>query len=604
MSFEDEANILKNKFNNLVKLYKKHEKIKKDKNISDPDFFTKDNELNNSISLFFQEYGKFIKPRKNGLGIFNSEDFISYKMISQIKSARDGVFSRQEVERKAFTVGEIFENKDDEPEYFNETKPILNDQKPIYNETKPLFKEDIPYIGGIYSSRSPGHSMRINNLKDKSPGIYNGRFIGTNQPPKMNYSMNMPYNQSYSYKHIIQPRPSINYESNKTVPSMSGKSPTYSRGGNKSPTYMRANKTSPSYNKPSVSPTFNRPNVSPTFNRPNVYSRPDVAPSSFNKQNVSPTFNRPNVSPTFSRPIVSPTFNRPNVSPTFDRPNIYSRQNIPSSYMRENNLNSFDRPPAFDRSPAFDGYNRTNESNIYNRPNIPSSYMRSNVSPSFNRPNVSPSFNRPNVSPSFNRPNIPPAYMRPNISPENTYKPNSYSSNLSFTSMKNIQTLSNPSKFRNVQSPILISNTKRTGQYSRQTQIPYSIRPGIGSSEYHMLDTNSNTSTFYDKYVQNQISINDIIKSKKAKNTESKPVILNSCTVSNKKVDTYVTKKTTLQDLTNKKIENEAEELLYEICDNFMEHIIVASGEYARENKRLNKEDIKFIMRMEFGLEK
>lgn len=81
MRIEERAAILRDKFNYLVKQYKK---IEKKKSSGKESARKEGEEIKNELALFFKEYGSFIRARKNSFGTFDIESYILHhrKMYS------------------------------------------------------------------------------------------------------------------------------------------------------------------------------------------------------------------------------------------------------------------------------------------------------------------------------------------------------------------------------------------------------------------------------------------------------------------------------------------------------------------------------------------
>ena len=482
MTFEKEAYDLKEQFNNLIKLYKKHEKKKAERMQLSSDFYAQDEELKRKISLFYMEYRNFIKPRKNSLGTFKVDDYIAYKRMCKLED----------------------KNLSDTT-YKNNFSSDSTHSK--------VMSDDINTMGSLYHQKLYNNSYYRNTFSE-NPNLYSkdqrqvsGPFINTKDIYRPVEQSN--FNTQSMYPHDMQ------FSRNSMFSVIQNKIPEQS--------FISHSKFN---NRRIVNDKFDQP-FSGNFN-----------------QAMSYKIQQPHVYPvnTFQKPI------------QHDTKTSFSSDIKSSSYSVE----SIKSPPNL-------GMHRSFKTPMFNS-NYP-----------FSSKNI--------VSPShINNPNI---VRSPNLQ--------SKSPNMIYDSKQ-------PTVTR-------LSYPRQTMPMMQTTGFYHQNSSDFVSNNSHMSTTHRPlSSTFYDKYVQNQVSINDIFQSKKAKTPEAKPIILNKCTLTNKKIDVlhspakFIEHKT-IEKLTDKELSVEARNLLYEICDNFVEHIIVSTGNLADNNNKCDKDDLKMVLKMEFGIE-
>ncbi|KAK6090646.1 hypothetical protein P3W45_000369 [Vairimorpha bombi] len=541
MNFEEEANNLKEKYNAMLKQYKKHEKRKKEGGQLDSEFYTRDEELNHRISIFFKEYGKFIRTRKNSMGTFSVDDYVSYNKLNLMKM--DGIYKDSiSSTKKSFTVDEVFKD-DDRQGYFKQGRHIQ---------------------GGFYQAGNM--DVRQGSLDNMQGGL----------DSKLGFLQGSLENRGFPI----------------------GGSPLDNKHG-----FMENKNLFPSSLDSKGSYNISKNGLNPMMDQKGSFTSPS-------------TFNQPSFFIGDRVPVINMGDRNPGLSLGRMKMGNHSPTNL--NYPLNNNIMNYSsRSKIEERSPNIH-YNNSPTNINYNK------------SPTNINYNKSPNFNQ---SPNFNKPSIGLNY---NYSTLNNI--NSSSNYINQNKMINTRKMESPSFMKNMNPNIMYNmsnkyyNTRINSSYTRQnTQFIQNTymhnssfmqgRPGymhpIKNEGFGMETPQNHPTSFYDKYVKNQISINDFIKSKKIKtdHTEVKPIILNKCIVANKKVDILYKEKDTMnlsddpdrkiiEDLLiNKPVDQKTKDLLYEICDNFVEHVVLSVGELTREKKKIEKKDLEFIFKMEFGME-
>ncbi|KAF9762877.1 hypothetical protein NGRA_1702 [Nosema granulosis] len=633
MSIEERAANLRDKFNYLVKQYKKTERKKN----AGKETVLENEDVKNELALFFKEYGKFIKARKNSFGTFDYEGYIVYLRKIEMSGYRRDIYGMNINNNMSINNNNM--NINNNMSINNNNMNINNNNMNnniqdfhtlnlsnhnINNFTNPSnFSEDKTY--------SELYRQECNFPKDRSYLENNraGRDVNNSEGYSFSFSnvVNTPYNKDLyktfdSVSHKKTPAP-IN-RNNPTE-----KSPTnlYQENIYKNPAaynsrddYLRSNRME--YNRQNTvnsgRSTFHSNPANKQYHTDFIsgYYKPEhhspqsasLSPSINSKQSIGGLQRRSNRPSPNSIPNSSGFYEKyvnkkltvydfikdsekktkfNDENPFSEDKTLYRKNPILNSNIPNSNILNSNIPNSNILNSNILNSNILNTSsvlpqvnNIYSNPTAPQKAFSPNMYQNmpFNRQPMQ--FNRLNEPLGFNH--FSPEFIRPNNYHPNSNGPLWKNQFVNMDTFVHQKTTAPP--FNLVTQPPLRTNTYKT------------IKPHIHAK---MKEKITKPTTVCPEPKRKKETVQVFAK----RDLKSSPVAFSSS--NSEDYQRYFLDDLLKETGKSMPIPHETASFLYEFCDNFFEHIIVMSCALASNDKRkkLEFEDIKLMLKTEFDLE-
>ncbi|EQB60740.1 transcription initiation factor tfiid subunit taf12 [Vairimorpha apis BRL 01] len=631
MNYEHEGQKIKEQFNMLIKQYKKHEKRKSETHHLDPEFQLKDEQLNAEISLFYKKYGNFIRKRKNSIGVFSVEDFVAYYKSNDLNNLTN-------------------EKKNNNFVYINHdnlsTQNLQNNYRQFDTQSTSGNILNISHNAideNIKSGKIEKNERLHNSQFDKSDEILKNNYsydIKTSDNKIIDNSIKIEHTKKFSNDEIFTEKQVFSkkdiFDDNKSTfdyaPIKYQKLEEYSEDTSNEFKFNNNIKNPSIINNDKDSFVFSNEinNNSLSSFRGNFNSSADI-----NKNNFFNTVNNTNLGFLNSyKSVKDPRIQNP-ISP-------YNYSHIVNNNIRYTNKTNIPNQYTTQRKYTHMPTTYTTPLEIF-RPSNKFSISHSNVNSKFRTINGTyENFNQINLNKQTHQQYLP---LRPNFSPNSIPQRNNFMESRS--PVNNYLNISS-----NIPSNMINSGYNKNHIYNhtisgrhlnlshkpslkfpnnsiyRKENFSHNIRKPLLNNQHispqfypHNQRNISPNEQFiiYDKYIGSGLSMDEVIKDKRVKiNTPKSPSINNKFIALNNNVEKFNNYcgdvnqefeylETYLKEVGNEddKLDMEAKDLLYSICDNFIEHTLVMTNLMIRNmgKRNFNKEDIKTIFKIEYGIE-